>query len=368
MLVHPYVERMAQTLVRYSLALEKGQTLLIQGSELTAPLIREVYRDALRVGAHPSVIGAVDGLSEIYFEEANDEQIAYISPLQKVVYESFDAILSILGSSNTRALSGADPKKQAARAKATTPLSSIFAERAGSGELKWCATQFPTQAAAQDANMSLASYERFLYKACQVDVDDPVAKWTAFRENQDRIIRAIEGIDALRIVGEETDLTLRVGGRTWINASGEKNFPDGEIFTGPIEDSAEGHIRFSFPGIYAGKAIEDIRLTFKGGKVVQASAKVGEDILKALLETDEGACRLGEIGIGTNFGIDHFSRNMLFDEKIGGTVHLAVGRGYPETGSVNKSGIHWDMLCDLRQGGEIYGDGKLIYKEGRFLI
>lgn len=172
----------------------------------------------------------------------------------------------------------------------------------------------------------------------------------------------------LRIVAPDTDLTLRVGGRKWVSADGHNNFPDGEVFTGPVEDSADGYIRFSFPGIYAGKEIEDIRLEFDRGRVVRATARRGEDLLHALLDSDEGARYLGELGIGTNFEIQRFTRNMLFDEKIGGTIHLAVGAGYPETGSRNKSGVHWDMLCDMRDGGEIWADGRLIYRAGRFLL
>lgn len=367
-MVHPYIERMAKTLIHYSLEIKKGDKLMIQGGELTAPLIREAYREAVRAGAHVTVLGGIEGLTEIFFQEASDEQLEYISPLYKMVYETFDALLVIRGEHNTRALSGVDPQKQALRSKASASLNKIFLSRAAAGELNWCGTQFPTHASAQDAGMSLSDYEAFVYRACQVDNDDPVAKWRSIHQQQDRIIEAIKGIDTLRIVGEDTDLTLRVKDRKWINASGKHNFPDGEIFTGPIEDSANGHIRFSFPGIVRGRQVEDIRLTFKDGKVVHATAKVGEELLKALINSDPGASYLGEIGIGTNYGIERFTQNILFDEKIGGTIHLAVGSGYPETGSVNESGVHWDMLCDLRNGGEIYGDGALIYKDGKFII
>lgn len=362
------IKRLAETLVHYSLKIKEGDLLLIQGSDLAAPLMREVYREALRAGGHPEVMVSIPGLSEIFLREASDKQLEHVSPASRVYYEKYDAMLSIGGGYNTRALSGVDPKRQAARSKATSELSRIFMERSAKGELRWCVTQYPTHSAAQEAGMSLEDYADFVFRACRVTEEDPVAAWRQVREEQKRLVEAISAFDTLRIVGEGTDLTLRVGGRKWISADGEHNFPDGEIFTGPVEDSAEGHIRFSFPAIHAGREVEDIRLTFKGGKVVEASAARGEELLKSLLAVDEGASRLGEIGIGTNFGIDRFTRNMLFDEKLGGTVHLALGAGYPETGSTNVSGIHWDMLCDLRNGGEIYGDGKLIYKEGKFLI
>lgn len=368
MLQDPRLKRLAQVLVHYSLKLKEGDLFQIQACDLAAPLIREVYREALKAGAHPEVDVSIPGLAEIFLREANDQQLAHISPARRLVTETYDALLSIGGGYNTRALSGVDPKRQAARSKATSEIHRTFMERAGKGELRWCVTQFPTHAAAQEAGMSLDDYADFVFRACRVTEDDPVAAWRQVSEEQNRLVEAISRYDALRILGEGTDLTLRVGGRRWISADGEHNFPDGEIFTGPVEDSAEGHIRFSFPAIHAGREVEDIRLTFKAGKVVEARAARGEELLKSLIAVDEGASRLGEIGIGTNFGIDRFTRNMLFDEKIGGTIHLALGAGYPETGSTNVSGIHWDMLCDLRNGGEIYGDGQLIYREGKFLI
>lgn len=368
MLQDPRVKKLAEVLVHYSLKLKEGDLFQIQASDLAAPLIREVYREALKAGAHPEVDVSIPGLAEVFLREANDAQLAHVSPARRLVTERYDALLSIGGGYNTRALSGVDPQRQAARSKATSEIHRIFMERAGKGELRWCVTQFPTHSAAQEAGMSLDDYADFVFRACRVTEDDPVAAWRRVAAEQKRLVEAISQCDTLRILGEGTDLTLRVGGRTWISADGEHNFPDGEIFTGPVEDSAEGHIRFSFPAIHAGREVEDIRLTFKGGKVVEARAARGEELLQSLIAVDEGASRLGEIGIGTNSGIDRFTRNMLFDEKIGGTIHLALGAGYPETGSTNVSGIHWDMLCDLRNGGEIYGDGRLIYKEGKFLI
>jgi len=359
---------MAQTLVRYSVSLRKGDKVVIEGNDLAAPLIREVFREAVRAGAYPIVLASIDGVSEIFLKEASDEQLAFVPPHRELLIGTVDAVIGILSDYNTRALSGVDPKKQAAYSRAHSRLHKVFLERAARGELRWCGTLYPTHALAQEASMSLSEYEEFVFRACYVDQEDPVAKWREMQKHNDRIIEALKDIDVLRIVGEETDLTLSVKGRTWINADGHKNFPDGEIFTGPVETSANGHIRFSFPGIYRGNAIEDIRLTFRDGKVVDAKAKVGESLLKALLNTDSGASYLGELGIGTNYGIQRFSRHILFDEKIGGTVHLAVGSGYPETGSKNESGVHWDMICDLRNGGEIYGDGQLIYKDGKFVI
>ena len=360
--------RMAETLVHYSLEIKKGDYVIIRGGEVVTPLIRAVYRAVLDAGAHPEVMVGLDGLGELFFKHAGDEQLEFVSPLQKAAMSECDVLLSIRGERNTRSLSGVDPSRQAKRARATAEIQSIFMRRSAEGKLRWCATQYPTHADAQEADMSLDDYADFLFRACRVDEDDPVAAWRAVRAEQERIIAVLREVDTLRIVGEGTDLTLRVGGRPWINCDGRANFPDGEVFTAPIEDSAEGHIRFSFPGIFGGREIEDIRLEFRAGRVVSATAARGEELLKALLASDEGASRLGEIGIGTNFQVERPTRNMLFDEKIGGTIHLAVGAGYPDSGSRNTSGIHWDMLCDLRQGGEIYGDGKLIYRSGKFTL
>ena len=215
--------------------------------------------------------------------------------------------------------------------------------------------------------MSLAEYAEFVFGAGLMNEDDPVAHWREIDAQQDKICQFLNTRSQLRIVSKDTDISMSIAGRKWINCSGHENFPDGEVFTGPVEDSVNGHIRFSFPGIYAGKEIEDIRLEFKDGKVVKATAAKGEELLQALLDTDAGARYVGEVAVGTNFGIQKFTRNMLFDEKIGGTVHLAIGASYPESGGKNESGIHWDMLCDMREGGEIYADGQLIYKSGKFL-
>ena len=215
--------------------------------------------------------------------------------------------------------------------------------------------------------MSLSDYEDFVYAACKVDQDDPIAAWKQQRAKQQHIVDFLNTRKQIRIVAPDTDLSYGVAGRQWINCYGDNNFPDGEVFTGPEENSAEGYIRYSFPAIYMGREVNDIRLWFEKGKVVKATADKGEELLHSLIAMDEGAAFLGEVAFGTNYGIQHFSRNMLFDEKIGGTVHLALGAGYPESGSVNKSGLHWDMLCDMRQGGEAYADGELFYKDGQFL-
>ncbi|HEY8498246.1 MAG TPA: aminopeptidase, partial [Limnochordales bacterium] len=311
----PRLTRMAQVLVHYSVGVRPGEPVLIQSTDLAAPLVREVYREALRAGGHPEVVVGLPGLGEVFYQEASEAQLAYVSPMRELAVERYPVHIHIGAPHNVKELSGVDPRKQAARSRALAPLDARFMERAARGELRWVFAQYPTQALAQEAGMSLADYEAFVFSACRLDEPDPAAAWRQVAAEQERICRALERADVLRIVAPDTDLTLRVGGRRWISADGHYNLPDGEVFTGPVEDSASGHIRFSFPGIYAGREVEDIRLTFREGRVVEATARRGEALLHALLDSDPGARCLGELGIGTNFQIQRFTRDMLFDEK-----------------------------------------------------
>ncbi|MTI96701.1 MAG: aminopeptidase [Firmicutes bacterium] len=364
----PRIEKLAKLLVNYSLGIEKGQHLMIRSTALAEPLVEAVYKQAILAGAHVSTNIGLANLQEIFYKHASDEQLEYLQPLQEFVTENFDAFLAIGADFNTKALAGVDPARIAKNRKATAKNQTRFMERAAKGELRWCYTEFPTHASAQEAGLSLSEFSEFVVGAGLLHLDNPVSEWQRIDQEQEKICRWLEAKSRLRIVSTDTDISMSIADRKWINCSGRENFPDGEIFTGPVEDTVNGHIRFSFPGIYAGKEIEDIRLEFKDGKVVNASAAKGEDLLHALLDTDEGARYVGEVAVGTNFGIQRFSRNMLFDEKIGGTVHLAIGASYPESGGKNESGIHWDMLCDMRTGGEIYADDELIYKDGKFTI
>lgn len=364
----PRVEKMAHVLVDYSLAVKPGEQMLVQAMPEAEPLVLAVYRCALEHGAFVDVRIGLQALAETYLRTASDEQLRHVSPVDELVTEQYDVFLRIGAEANTRALSSVDPAKIVTVQAARDHLTARFMDRAARGELRWCATVFPTQAYAQDAEMSLAEYEDFVFRACRVTDEDPVASWREQREFQQGLIEWLAPKRELRLVGPDTDLTLDVGGRTFINAYGDSNFPDGEVFTGPVEDSARGTVRFAYPASAGGREVEDIRLWFEDGRVVRATASKNEEYLLKMLDTDEGARRLGELGIGTNFGITRFTRNTLFDEKIGGTVHLALGRSYPETGGRNTSAIHWDLVCDLRQGGEIRVDGEVFAKDGRFLV
>ena len=362
------IDRLAQVLVNYSLAAEPHQLFRIVAPMAAAPLVRAVYREAMRAGTNPLMRLTLDGLDEIFYKHANDDQLTYVPQLARDEIETVDLHLSILADENTRALSGVDSKLVAKRRAAMSPISKRMMERSADGSFRWCLTLFPTAAQAQEADMSLSDYADFVFAAGKLDHADPVAAWQAQRAEQERIIDRLKVANQIRIVGPGTDLTYAVSGRTWVNCAGDRNFPDGEGFTGPEEQKTNGFITYSFPAIYMGREVSGIRLEFVDGKVVKATADKGEDLLHSLLDMDEGARRLGEVAFGTNYGIQRFSRNILFDEKIGGTVHLALGAAYPETGCTNQSALHWDMICDLRSGGEVFADGALIHKDGKFVL
>jgi aminopeptidase len=241
-------------------------------------------------------------------------------------------------------------------------------DRAAAGELAWCSTLFPTPAFAQDAEMSLDEYEDFVFQACHVTDPDPVAVWRRFADRQARLVDRLSDKREVRLVGPDTDLVVSVAGRTWINCDGKNNFPDGEVFTGPVETATHGHVRFSYPAVLGGREVSDVRLWFENGRVVRATAAKNNDFLQTSLNVDDGARILGEFAIGTNYGVTRFTKNILFDEKIGGTVHMALGTAYPESGGQNRSALHWDMVCDLRQGGEVWVDGELLSKNGQFVL
>jgi len=362
------IKKHAEVLLKYSLDIKKGEKLLIVGDVVTLPLIKESYRLAVELGALPQVITNSEELKEILLKGGSEEQIKYVPASIKKAFETVDASLSFFGGSNTRMLSNVNPEKLKLSAQGFSEITRIFFERSAKKELKWCCTMFPNQANAQEANMSISEYEDFVYGAGYIDRKDPIAKWKEIEKKQEGICNILNGKKRLRIISKDTDLKMSIEGRKWVNCCGKANFPDGEVFTGPVEDSTEGHIRFSFPGIYEGREIEDIQLTFEKGRVIKAVAAKGEELLEQLLETDKGARYVGEIAAGTNYNIQKFTRHMLFDEKIGGTVHLAIGRSIPESLGKNQSAIHWDMLCDMKKGGEIYADGELVYKDGKFLI
>jgi aminopeptidase len=368
MMADPRVEAVARILVDYSVDIQSGEFVVIQGTPDSAPLILAAYQRVLERGGHPWLRLGLDDTAEILYKYASDEQLDFVSNIDRQLVEEVDANIGIWTEVNTKALTSVDPAKQSRARAARRPLSERFLDRAAKKEIKWTGTLYPTHAFAQDAEMSLREFEDFVYGAAMVHELDPIAAWRAVGRDQQRLIDWLSDKREVRLLGPDTDLTLSIEGRSWENCDGHENFPDGEIFTGPVEDSVHGHVRFTYPACEGGREVEDVRLSFEKGKVVKATAAKNEEFLLAMLDTDEGARYLGEFAFGTNKGIQRFTKNILFDEKIGGTVHMALGTGYPQTGSNNRSAIHWDMICDLRHGGEVWVDGVLFARDGQFLI
>jgi aminopeptidase len=364
----PRVEKLAKVLTHYSLKVKRGNLVRISGPALAAPLIRAVYGEVVDAGGYPYTRVVVQGLEELYYRRATDDQLKFVSEIDRLELERTNATLSILGKWNTRELTRIDPQRMRMRREATRELHHRFLERAAQGEMRWCGTQYPTHAEAQDAEMSLVEYEDFVYRAGLLDREDPVAAWETVRGEQQRIAELLGKKKTLAVKGPDIDMEVSVAGRTWINAAGEYNFPDGEVFTGPVEDSVNGRVRFTFPGLYGGREVDAVELVFEQGRVTEARAAKGEEFLHSMLDVDAGARYLGEFAFGLNYNIQRFTKNILFDEKIGGTLHMALGLGYPESGSKNVSGLHWDLICDLRNGAEVVADGEVVYRNGRFLV
>ena len=364
----PRVAKLADLLVNYSLELQPGQIVRLDSGTVAAPLVRELYRSALRTGANPRTRVEVEGLDVIAVGEATEEQLTFLSEIDRFETENLDAIVTIWADRNTRALSQADPDRVSKKIASRRQLTNRFWERIDEGKAKWVGTRFPTEAHAQDAEMSLLEYQDFVYGACHVRAEEePVAHWRAVSLELSARARELNTFTELRVVGPDTDLRLNVAGREWLAADGKLNMPDGEIFTSPVETETEGEIRFSFPAIFQGRGVDDVRLRFEGGRVVHAEAGSGNEFLQSLLDMDEGARILGEIAFGLNYEIDRFTRDILFDEKIGGTMHFALGSSFKMLGGLNESGLHWDMISDLRADGEVYADGELVWKAGKFL-
>jgi len=364
-MVDKRVERLAELCVHYSVAVKPKEKVVIRGSVEGAPLISEIYKQCLLSDAYPWVVPNI-GLDYMFFRHAKDHQLKFVSPFDKFMYENMDVSISLFCEPNPKRLSAIDPAIIKTYQASRSELTETFFRRVADGTLRWTGLPFPITDQAQEASMSLTEYEDFVYNSCLVNKKDPIAEWKKIHKEQEKTCGFLNKTEKIRIVGEDTDLTFSAKGREWMNCSGDKNMPDGEVFTGPVENSVNGKIRFTFPGIYMGREVEDISLTFKQGRIVKASAAKGEDLLKELIKI-KGADRIGETAIGTNYSINRFTKNMLFDEKMGGTIHIAIGRGYPETGSLNKSAIHWDILKDMKKGGEIYADEEPFYKNGKFL-
>lgn len=363
----PRVEKFAKILVDYSARIVKGDRVLLEATDAAMPLVRELYKQVLEKGAYPvPMVWDFPAQDSAFLKYATDEQLDFVPPVHKMAYENFESRIRIHSLKNTRALTEMDTKRLQRRGKALGEITATQMKRGGAGDFKWVTTLFPTEAYAQDAEMSLADYEDFVYRAVHANEDEPIAFWKSVREKQQAAVDAIQGHDQVVLRGPNVDLTLSIKDRIFLNSAGLFNMPDGEIYTGPVESSVNGWVKFTYPAIYNGVAVEGAELTFSNGKVTSAKAEKNQDYLLEMLGTDAGSRFLGEFAIGTNFEIDKFTGQILFDEKIGGSFHMALGASYPETGGVNKSAIHWDMICDMREDSEIHVDGELYYKNGEF--
>lgn len=363
----PRITKLAKVLINYSLEVKPGQKMRISAGPLAYELTLAAYEEAIKAGAHVYVEQHMDELFEIFYKHANDDQLDFVNPIEKLMVGSYDAELSIDAPLNRRVLSSIDPQRIARRAKARTELMKTFMERSAQGSLHWVFTVFPNNANAQDADMSLHDYTEFVFGAGMLNEDDPTEFWRGEGRNQRKLVDWLKGHDQAVLKGSNIDLSLSIKERVFIPADGKYNFPDGEIFTGPTEASANGWVRFRYPAIFLGQEVADIELWFENGKVVKEKASKNQELLTSTLNTDAGARYLGEWGIGTNYGITRFTKEMLFDEKIGGTIHFALGASYPETGGKNESAIHWDMLCDMADS-EVTVDNELFYKDGKPVI
>ncbi|MGH2558188.1 MAG: aminopeptidase [Thermomicrobiales bacterium] len=364
----PRFERWANVLVDYSVEVKTGDTVAIVGEVAAEQLLRAIYRTVIERGGLPVLMPGLDGAASDLLRLGSDEQLQFVSPLERFAREEADVLIRVAATSNTRANAELDPDRQSVHALARAELTQTFMQRAAEGTLRWTGTLFPTAAYAQDADMGTEEFTDFFLRACKLDQADPIAAWRAVAARQARLIAWLEGKSEIHVVGPDTDLVLSYAGRRWNNSDGHRNFPSGEIFTGPVEDSTNGYVRFSYPVVTAGREIEDIRLRFEDGTVVDATAARNEAYLISMLDSDDGARRLGEFAFGTNFDITRFCKNILLDEKIGGAIHLAVGAGYPDTGSTNRSAIHWDMICDVRQGGRVEVDGQPFLVDGQYVV
>ncbi len=364
------VQKFAQILVDHSTKVKPGDKVAITATTAAQPGVQALYELILERGGYPHVLLEFAGENESFYARASEAQLDFVPLFHKMAFEEFDVLIKLRSEINTRALTNVDPARLAQRNKALSLLLSAQMRRGADGTLRWMSTLYPTPAYAMEADMGVEEYNEYFYRACHADAGtlDPVAYWQGVKRDQQRIVDWINGRSQIALHGPNVDLRLSVNGRKFINCYGDRNLPDGEIFTGPVEDTAEGWVKYTYPAVYQGMVVEGIELNFEKGRVVKASASKNQDLLLKMIDSDAGARYIGEFAIGTNFGIDRFTRNILLDEKIGGSFHMALGAGYPESGSKNKSVIHWDMICDLRVDSEILVDGELFYKNGAFVI
>jgi aminopeptidase len=364
----PRIKKLAQILVHHSARITTGDRVAIEATMAAEPLVRALYREILSAGGYPYPLLKIPQQDLELLTYGNEEQIGHVDQIRHQAYKEFESRIRIYSSTDPQELNGFSGDKQALFHHSKSPILKTQLDRGARGELKWVTTLFPTEAYAAQAGMDLEEYQDFVYSACLADQQDPVQSWHKVRENQEAGLNLFQGHDRVKLTGPNIDLELSIKGRKFINCYGVNNMPDGEIFTGPVETSLNGWVRYTYPAVYSGVMVKGVELEFKEGKVVRAAAEEQEEYLLKLLDSDPGARYAGEFAVGTNLQVQRFTGNILFDEKIGGTIHIALGSGYPETGSTNQSAIHWDMICDMRENSTIEVDGTPVYRDGEFIF
>lgn len=360
------LRKYACLLIDYCLEIKSGDKLFVTTTTLAEPLLREVYREGIKRGAHVVTHMTFAGQGGILLNNGNEEQMTFVHPALAEALQTYDAYLVIRAPFNLREDQEVNKDNRRLRSEAMKPLNQVYFERTADRSLRRSLCQYPTQASAQEAGMSLEDYSEFVYNACKLYTEDPESEWKKVGERQQAIVDFLNAASDIRYVNKHMDVSFSTKGRTWINSDGKTNMPSGEVFTGPVEDSVEGSVYFDYPSIYRGHTVKGIRLEIKNGEVVSWSAEQGGDLLDEVFKID-GARFFGEVAIGTNYNVTRATKNILFDEKIGGTIHMAIGQSYKQSGGKNTSAIHWDMIADMSDGGAIYVDGSLVYKDGRFL-
>jgi aminopeptidase len=358
----------AKLLTEYCLQVKAGDKVFIASTLLAEPLVREVYAAAYAAGAALVECDlAFRERERLFMQHASDMALRTPPTLSSVAMQSFDCYLHIRAPFNLRESSGASPQQAELRNATLAPINKAYFERSADRRLRRNLCQYPTDAAAQEAGMSLSAYEQFVFGACKLFQPDPQAAWLELRHGQQRIVDHLNACKTVRYVADGTDISFSVQGRTWMNSDGQTNMPSGEVYTSPVEDSVQGTVHFSLPCIYQGEEVEGVTLWVRDGLIEQWEARRGQDFLDQVFQIP-GTRRFGEAAIGTNYDIQQMTKNILFDEKIGGTIHMAIGQSYLQTGGKNESSVHWDMITDMTQGGQIWADGEKIYENGRFLI
>ena len=362
------LQRYAQLLTHYCLAIQPGDNVFIATTLLAEPLLREVYAAAYRAGANLVECDlAFQDRDRLLVDLGSDAALRTPLTLAKLAMETYDCYLHIRAPYSLREVIPPDPERLKMRQEALAPINKVYFERTADRRLRRNLCQYPTQAAAEEAGMSLPEYEQFVFNACKLNHPDPQAAWLQVRASQQRIVDHLNGCSTVNYRTEGTDLTFSTAGRTWMNSDGQTNMPSGEVYTSPVEDAVNGTVHFSLPGIYQGHEVQGVTLWVRDGWIEKWEARQGQDFLDQIFALP-GTRRFGEAAIGTNYDITRMTKNILFDEKIGGTVHLAIGQSYLQTGGKNESSVHWDMITDMTQGGEIWADGEKIYQDGKFLI